>query len=332
MWYENGVLAGIMACHVDDILYGGSQKFHSEIICKIRSIFAIGLEEDTNMKYLGLAISQNASGIQVSTKDYGMSLKEIQLSDLDPCQVPEFSSEQTTLLKQFCGQVNWLSSQGRPDIAFDCCYIANSLKSGDPRVFSAANKVIRKIQNQDVTLTFHNDFDFSSCSVISFCDASFANLPNAGSQGGFLCFLVDRNGVYCPIAWQSRKVKRVVKSTLAAECLCAVEAAELTVYIAELIRNVFQNPSMSIDTFVYCDNKNLVNAVHSSTNLDDRRLVIDVSVLRDQLQQNALTDFVWVSTKLQLADTLTKQGTSDKQLINVFNKKLLFNFNTICFE
>ena len=332
MWYENGVLAGIMACHVDDILYGGSQQFHSEIISKIRSIFAIGLEEDTNMKYLGLAICQNASGIHVSTMDYASSLKEIKLTDVDSCQHAEFSSEQTTLLKQFCGQVNWLSSQGRPDIAFDCCYIANSMKSGDPKVFSAANKVIRKAQNQDIVLHFYSDFDFSSCSVISFCDASFANLPNAGSQGGFICLLVDKNGVYFPIAWQSRKVKRVVKSTLAAECLSAVEAAELIVYISELIRNVFQNPDMAIDTFVYCDNKNLVNAVHSSTNLDDRRLVIDVSVLRDQLQQNELTDFVWVSKKSQLADTLTKQGASDKQLINVFNKKLHFNFNTICFE
>lgn len=144
--------------------------------------------------------------------------------------------------------------------------------------------------------------------------------------------LVDKNGVYCPIAWQSRKVKRVVKSTLAAECLCAVEAAELTIYIAELIRNVFQIPDMAIDTFVYCDNKNLVNAVHSCTNLDDRRLVIDVSTLRDQLQQKELTDFVWVSTKSQIADTFTKQGAPDKQLINVFNKKLHFNFDTICFE
>ena len=110
------------------------------------------------------------------------------------------------------------------------------MKSGDPKVFSAANKVIRKAQNQDIVLHFYSDFDFSSCSVISFCDASFANLPNAGSQGGFICLLVDKNGVYFPIAWQSRKVKRVVKSTLAAECLSAVEAAELIVYISELIR------------------------------------------------------------------------------------------------
>jgi hypothetical protein len=133
-----------------------------------------------------------------------------------------FSSDQRKILKQFCGQINWLTSQGRPDIAFDSCYIANSLKTGSSNVFHFANKTIRKIQQQDANLNFPSDIDIESCKVVSFCDASHANLPNAGSQGGFVSFLIDKNGLYCPITWQSRKLRRVVKSTIAAECLAIV--------------------------------------------------------------------------------------------------------------
>jgi hypothetical protein len=239
-----------------------------------------------------------------------------------------FSCEQLTTLKQFCGQLNWLSTQGRPDIAFQSCYIANSLKSGDIKVFKYANKVVRTIQNQSMTLFYPRDFDLKSLNVISFCDASFGNLPNAGSQGAFLSFIVDKTGRYSLIAWQSKKIRRVVKSTIAAECLASVEAAEMTVYFATVLKNIL-GLSKSIGTILFCDNKNLVNAVHSSTNLEDRRLIIDVCVLRDLLQQHELTEFKWIETKFQIANTLTKQGASDQLLLDVLNNaKLCMNADT----
>ena len=54
MWYGNGRLAGVLSCHVDDIMYGGTEVFHSQVIHKLKSVFAVSAEENTNMKYLGL--------------------------------------------------------------------------------------------------------------------------------------------------------------------------------------------------------------------------------------------------------------------------------------
>ena len=170
---------------------------------------------------------------------------------------------------------------------------------------------MRKIRNQDTNLNFPANFDIKSCAVVTFTDASFANLPNAGSQGGFISLLVDKNGFYCPVAWQSRKIRRVVKSTIAAECLAAVEAAEITLYIATVLIEILQS-STPIETCVLCDNRNLVNSVHSSTNLEDKRLLIDVSIIRDMLERKELTQFMWVPTEHQLANSLTKQGASSK--------------------
>ena len=143
-------------------------------------------------------------------------------------------------------------------------------------------------------------------------------MPNGGSQGGYISFIVDKNGVFSPVTWQSRKIRRVVKSTIGAECLAAVEAAEVTIFIATMIRDVLKLSS-NIDSFLFCDNRNLVNAVHSSTNLEDKRLVLDISILRDLVEQRELTEFLWIATDLQLADVLTKQGASSKLLLNVLN-------------
>ena len=280
------------------------------------------------LKYLGLNISQGLHGISVSTEAYGRSLQEPFSEKSHTSRNEGFTDEEVGVLKKFCGQVNWLSTQGRPDISFESCYLANSLKSNDSRVFHHANKLVRKVHNQQIGLNFPSNFDLQSCSVVTFCDASFANLLNGGSQGGFLSFLIDKNGVYTPVTWQSRKIKRVVKSTIAAECLAAVEAAEMTIYIATMLKDIL-NLSGKIDTYLFCDSKNLVNAVHSSTSLEDKRLIIDVSVIRDMLEQQELTRFMWVKTEIQLADTFTKKGASDKLLIDVFNStKLRFDLRS----
>ena len=321
-WFIDGKLSGVLAVHVDDILFGGEDTFYIQVISKLKSTFAVGLEEDTNLKYLGLQISQTKLGISVSTNCYANSLKSITVPENKSIGIDGFSSEETKLLKQFCGQINWLSTQGRPNIAFESCFVANSLKTGDPKIFDYANKVIRKTRNQNVILNYPRNFDIFSCCVVTFCDASFCNLPNGGSQGGYVSFIVDKNGVFSPVTWQSRKIRRVVKSTIGAECLAAVEAAEVTIFIATVIRDVLKLSS-NIDSFLFCDNRNLVNAVHSSTNLEDKRLVLDVSILRDLVEQRELTEFLWIATDLQLADVLTKQGASSKLLLNVLNNDSL---------
>ena len=57
-------------------------------------------------------------------------------------------------------------------------------------------------------------------------DASLANLKDAGSQGGFIIFIIGSNKKYAPLKWQSRKIKRVAKSTLAAETMALLEGTE----------------------------------------------------------------------------------------------------------
>ena len=67
-------------------------------------------------------------------------------------------------------------------------------------------------------------------------DASYANLPCGGSQGGYIIFVCDDMGVCAPISWASKKVKRVARSTLAAEALCAVDALDAAYLIGSIYR------------------------------------------------------------------------------------------------
>ena len=52
---------------------------------------------------------------------------------------------------------------------------------------------------------------FESSYIKLFSDASFNNLQNGGSQGGFLVFLRDKFNNLAPIAWSSTKLKLQLK-------------------------------------------------------------------------------------------------------------------------
>ncbi len=80
-FYSGNRLSGVLTVHVDDILFGGEDDFHKLVVSKIKSTFAIGCEDDTNFKYLGLEVNQSESGISVSTEGYSSAIKALPLPE-----------------------------------------------------------------------------------------------------------------------------------------------------------------------------------------------------------------------------------------------------------
>ena len=70
--------------------------------------------------------------------------------------------------------------------------------------------------------------------IVCYNDSSLENFKDGGSQGGFIIYLVGENDVSSPIMWKSKKLCRVVKSTMAAETLIQVKAIEACLWLANL--------------------------------------------------------------------------------------------------
>ena len=66
-----------------------------------------------------------------------------------------------------------------------------------------------------------------------FADASYRNLKNGGSQGGYIIFSFDGEHAVA-LSWSSHQLNRVALSTLCAETLAAVEALD-TAYLLSAI-------------------------------------------------------------------------------------------------
>ena len=91
--------------------------------------------------------------------------------------------------------------------------LGNSIKLASTKDVIFANKTLRKLKSSDMQLRFPRGLDLSSCSIVVFCDASFANLPDKGSQGAHIIVLVDNSGRYCVLNWQSRHIRRQGRQT-----------------------------------------------------------------------------------------------------------------------
>ena len=154
-----------------------------------------------------------------------------------------------------------------------------------------------------------------------FSDAAFGNLKNGGSQGGHLIFLVGENNKCNLLGWQSKKLKRVVRSTLAAETLALLDAIDHAIYISSLYQDLFYGSHtqvLPIEAII--DNDSLYQSLQSTKHVTERRLRVDIGALKEQLMGDPQNIINWVGTKQQLADCLTKQGVSTVLLSLVIDK------------
>ena len=124
-----------------------------------------------------------------------------------------------------------------------------------------------------------------------------------------MIFLCDTYGNCSPLHCQSRKLKRVVNSTLAAECLALEDAAENAMYLKTLYQEILgADTETPIDISIHSltDNKSLVDSLHSTKTLENKKLILNRAVIKDMIKQNDINSVQWVDTHDQLADCLTK--------------------------
>ena len=125
----------------------------------------------------------------------------------------------------------WISSQTRPDIAFDVCQLGTSFKNSGEQDIKYVNKALTYLKQDSLQIKYKQLGKDDNLKLIIYADASHGNLSDGGSQLGYLIFLVGENQKSCLVNWQSKHIKHVVRSSLSAETL----ALDDGVYIAEML-------------------------------------------------------------------------------------------------
>ena len=288
--------------------------WHDKVIGQVKKVFKIKEENQGTFKYVGLNVVQTSDAILLEQDTYIRKLEPIMLpaERLQDKELP-LTKDEKAKLRSISGQILWATSQTRPDATFDACITSNYGKNPTVRNIVQANKAIKKLQATRVQLVFPGLGNPDKLEVVTYADASHANLPSGASQGGIIVFLTGK-GHAAPILWQSKKISRVTKSPFASETLVQADSADSGVLVAKMAEEIFNVSSIRV--LCCTDSKSLMDHINTSHVIQDARLRVDIARIKEMIKVKEIC-MKWVPNEQQLADPMTKAGASPSKLLEV---------------
>ena len=276
----SGDLIGMIVLHVDDFLHTGNDDFRSNVSRKLEDIFTMGKTEQEVFKYVRFEIEQEEDGVRVSMSKYAEN--KIDIFDVKPeramRQEAELTEEEKSQLRKTAGRIGWLGRGARPDLVFAQIEMSTRFLNGKVKDLIRASKLTRKVKSSEAEFFIRKLGPVEGWVIEVSTDASLSNL-NEGVDSVEARIVIVRNDKddCAPILWSANKIKRIVDSTLEAECLSLLSGLKEAIYLREVIEEIFKLKDKAVPVRAIVDNKSTVDAVHSTAPVEDKKLRRDVA-------------------------------------------------------
>ena len=200
----------------------------------------------------------------------------------------------------------WIYGQTGPDIASLLSQLISRASKATVADVFAINKVCRDVLHRGSIVKFPDLSEIQSWNIVVYTDSSLGNLSDGGTQGGYVVFLQnERTRKSALLSWQSQKLRRVVRSTVSAECMACIDGVDSAYLIQQVLYEIY---SKTVPITVLVDKKSLVESVFTTKTITDKRLRVDLAYLRSFLNTKNVQNLSWVPSEYQLADCLTKNS------------------------
>ena len=324
-------LHGMCGFHVDDGLMCGDQTFWT-VMESIAQRVKFGKRLHTSFPFCGIRIKQLPDYTVEMDQEEAIDL--IQFIDIEKGRndADPLTPADVTELRSRLGSILYITGCTRPFEAYSVSHLSAYTTDGQVTHLRQVNAVIKQLKaTKEFRLRFVK-LD-GPLVVYSFGDSNFKKERDSGSQTGSLTICgtkPDHMGRirFNLLRWSSRRTRRVVHSTLAAETL----ASTYTLDINEGTRGRLRELSQHVDGVILSDCHSLWDHLYRMTSKVEEMLVPDFHQLREAcipwrhaLSPNFSSDpieFWWTPTYLMLADNLTKVTTPSRDL---FRQALLQN-------
>lgn len=317
-------LIGMACIHVDDTRYAGGPEA-DEIWKKLHERLNFGKKRSATegwIKFCGRFERQDPTTFEM---EYSMDQYCHSIPVVHERSPGDWDRKLTDLerkaISSVIGQLAWAARQCRADLAYGCSHAQQLAGRGDAMALSWVNRVVRRAR-QSVQVTVKN----LGCSLdeivfLAISDAAYAAQPGGASQGGLIVAAANPNVQQAPSAVsileaQSSRLQRVVRCSMSAELSMGATAYEhgdyLRAVVAEVLRPNFRLSQWKMFAsqwrhILVMDAKVAYDALKSETAPTDRKLIVDIAVLREALEDSVNSGFVrWVPGREIPCDGLTK--------------------------
>ena len=177
-------------------------------------------------------------------------------------------------------------------MAFELIDRSTKLKEGTISDLSRAIKAVNRLKDIRSMISFPAlSRNIDDWKIVVFTDVYLYNINNGtGSTTGHIIWLMDCHGKSCPLSWHANKIKRVIRSTIAAEALSLQEELECAFYYRKMTEDMLGISTKTIPVIAKVDNKSVIEAVYSTKLVDDKRLRVDIAAISEFLARNEIRD------------------------------------------
>ena len=186
----------------------------------VRKVFEFGAWDVGNFRFKGRQISQMPNGeIVFDMEQYKHELEQIEVSKADKTKADNIlNSKEHTQFRGSVGSLGWFVDHCRPQLSFQLAELRRKQSSPTVQDLMRHNKVIRTAKVIESKINIRS-IPVEHLRFMGVHDAAHANLEAGASQQG-LILAVHASITNCRVpvsalSWQSKKIKRVVRSSLA---------------------------------------------------------------------------------------------------------------------
>ena len=239
-------------------------------------------------------------------------------------QIPQslVTEQERTKLRGLVGSLQFAVTHTRPDLAARVGELQGQITRANVQTLLDANRVLREAQQHDDVSIFYLPIPPDQITFASFGDASFASSKNLNSHQGTLVCATDKRleqnleAPLSPLVWISKKIPRVVRSTLSAEAYSMSKAVDVLGWVRSLWGCVhihkfpwhdpFSSYKLMRRALLMTDRKSLFDLVTrlATPACEEYRTTLEILLIKQRIEEH--TSCKWIPTTIMPADCLTK--------------------------
>ena len=327
-----GQLEALACIHVDDTRYAGAptadriwKALHERLDFGKKRMATEGWS-----KFCGRFERQDPQTYELyySMENYCKDIPLVREREKDDMERPVTDAERK-MIASVVGQLAWAARQCRYDLCYGCSHVQQLVGEGNAQALTMLNKVVRRSKQNVVVKVGQLGCPLEEVVFLSISDAAYGSQPRGGSQGGVMVAMAhpDVQRGTAPVVvleGMSAKLQRVVRCSMSAELSVAATAYEHGDYVravfGEMTCSNFVLSSWKMTASLWkhilvFDAKVAYDALQSESSPTDRKLIVDIAILREALEDPQGHSYVrWVPGREIPCDSLTKWFGNDALL------------------
>ncbi|OLP76629.1 Gag-Pol polyprotein [Symbiodinium microadriaticum] len=322
-------LVGLIAAHVDDFVITGDESDAEwiNIVGRFHQSYRWSPWEVVDYNHCGVMIKEGHREVIMDQSKYCSQIDEIKFEARDEEQMA--TKEEVAQLRAALGALQWRAYSTAPQLMVQLSMLQSCVNKATVRTLKQANKLVREAYHGRFLHMKVTDLDGVSPEEVCFvawADAAVGNRPDFGSTGGYIicattpAMNAGETASVTPISWRSARLKRVARSSLAAETQAASEAEEELMLVRLQWREMLgyevnlQKPGEEIRNVpgvLVTDAKSLYDVLHkedlnsAAGGLQEKYSALELLSLCERVRDGGTT-VRWVNSDAQVADALTK--------------------------